>query len=98
MISQVGLFTRELADKLEAEGSGNHYRFCDTPEKKDLLASYMSKEEIRQFIGADNLQYLSLNSLYLAITKTARNNKNPQYCDACFSNQYPITLTDHEQL
>jgi amidophosphoribosyltransferase len=70
----------------------------DTPEKKDLLASYMSKEEIRQFIGADNLQYLSLNSLYLAITKTARNNKNPQYCDACFSNQYPITLTDHEQL
>jgi amidophosphoribosyltransferase len=70
----------------------------DTPEKKDLLASYMSKEEIRQFIGADNLQYLSLNSLYLAITKTARNNKNPLYCDACFSNQYPITLTDHEQL
>ncbi len=70
----------------------------DTPEKKDLLASYMSKEEIRQFIGADNLQYLSLNSLYLAITKTARNNKNPQYCDACFSNQYPITLTDYEQL
>ena len=70
----------------------------DTPEKKDLLASYMSQEEIRQFIGADNLQYLSLNSLYLAITKTARNNKNPQYCDACFSNQYPITLTDHEQL
>ena len=58
----------------------------------------MSKEEIRQFIGADNLQYLSLNSLYLAITKTARNNKNPQYCDACFSNQYPINLTDHEQL
>ncbi len=70
----------------------------DTPEKKDLLASYMSREEIQQFIGADNLQYLSLNSLYLAITKTARNNKNPQYCDACFSNQYPITLTDHEQL
>jgi len=68
----------------------------DTPEKKDLLASYMSKEEIRQFIGADNLQYLSLNSLYLAITKTARNNTNPQYCDACFSNQYPINLTDHE--
>ena len=70
----------------------------DTPEKKDLLASYMSQEEIRQFIGADNLQYLSLNSLYLAINKTARNNKNPQYCDACFSNQYPINLTDYEQL
>jgi amidophosphoribosyltransferase len=68
----------------------------DTPDKKDLLASYMSKEEIQKFIGADNLQYLSLNSLYLAITKTSRNNQNPQYCDACFSNQYPINLTDYE--
>jgi hypothetical protein len=37
MISQVGLFTRELADKLEAEGSGNLYRFFDTPEQKEEL-------------------------------------------------------------
>jgi hypothetical protein len=37
MISQVGLFTQEKADKLEAEESGNLYRFFDTPEEKAEL-------------------------------------------------------------
>ena len=37
MISQVGLFTQELADKLESEGGGNLYRFFDTPEEKAEL-------------------------------------------------------------
>ena len=37
MISQVGLFTQEKADKLEAEKSGNLYRFFDTPEEREEL-------------------------------------------------------------
>ena len=37
MISQVGLFTQEKADKLEAEESGNLYRFFNTPEEKAEL-------------------------------------------------------------
>ena len=37
MISQVGLFTQEKADKLEAEKGGNLYRFYDTPEEKAEL-------------------------------------------------------------
>jgi hypothetical protein len=37
MISQVGLFTKELADELEAENSGNLYRFFDNPEEKEEL-------------------------------------------------------------
>ena len=37
MISQVGLFTQEKADKLEAEESGNLYRFFDTPEEREEL-------------------------------------------------------------
>ena len=37
MISQVGLFTQKNADKLEAEGRGNLYRFFDTPEERDEL-------------------------------------------------------------
>ena len=37
MISQVGLFTKEKADKLEAEEGGNLYRFFDTPEEKAEL-------------------------------------------------------------
>jgi hypothetical protein len=37
MISQVGLFTQENADKMEADGSGNLYRFFDTPEERNEL-------------------------------------------------------------
>jgi hypothetical protein len=37
MISQVGLFTQEKADELEAEGRGNLYRFFKTPEEKSEL-------------------------------------------------------------
>jgi hypothetical protein len=37
MISQVGLFTRENADKMEADGSGNLGRFYDTPEEREEL-------------------------------------------------------------
>lgn len=66
----------------------------DTPDKKHLVASHMSNEEIRQMIGADKLGYISIDGLYRAITKTARDNKNPQYCDACFSDEYPIRLVD----
>lgn len=66
----------------------------DTPEKENLIASHMSVEDIRKMIGADHLGYLSIDGLYRAIAKTNRNNNNPQYCDACFSNEYPIRLTD----
>ena len=37
MISQVGLFTQENADEMETDGSGNLYRFFDTPEERDEL-------------------------------------------------------------
>jgi len=66
----------------------------DTPEKDALIASKMSVEEIRQMIGADYLGYLSIDGLYQAINQTKRDNNSPQYCDACFSDQYPIRLTD----
>jgi len=66
----------------------------DTPEKQDLIASKSSIEEIRKMIGADYLGYLSMDGMYQAIIKTNRDNISPQYCDACFSDQYPIRLTD----
>lgn len=66
----------------------------DTPDKKDLVASHLSIEKIRQMIGADTLAYISIDGLYRAITQTKRNSENPQYCDACFTDQYPIRLTD----
>ena len=66
----------------------------DTPDKKDLIASQMTNDEICKVIGADRLFYVSIDGLYRAITQTNRDNNQPQFCDACFSDQYPINLTD----
>ena len=68
----------------------------DTPKKDHLIASNHSVQEIAKIIGADGVFYISINGLYKAINKKERNNDNPQYCDACFSNQYPIPLIDKE--
>ncbi len=68
----------------------------DTPDKKDLIASSSSIEQIKSIIGADHLGYISIDGLYRAIAQTKRDNANPQYCDACFSDDYPIRLTDKE--
>lgn len=66
----------------------------DTPDKNHLVASHLSLEEIRKMIGADKLGYISIDGLYRAITQTKRDNKTAQYCDACFTDEYPIRLTD----
>jgi len=67
----------------------------DTPSREKLLASHMSAEEICKFIGADSLGYLSNDSLYRAVGEAkGRDNKNPQYCDACFTGDYPVELKD----
>jgi amidophosphoribosyltransferase len=70
------------------------YYGVDTPDKENLVASHMSIEEIRKMIGADKLGYISIDGLYRAIIETKRSNENPQYCDACFSGDYPIRLID----
>ena len=66
----------------------------DTPKRADLLASSRSIEEMRRHIGVDSLAFLSLDGLYRAAGQPGRNAKAPQYCDACFSGDYPIQLTD----
>ncbi|MEC9344400.1 MAG: amidophosphoribosyltransferase [Pseudomonadota bacterium] len=68
----------------------------DTPEKHKLLASRMSVEEMRDFIRVDSLGFLSLDGLYRAAGQAARNSEMPQFCDACFSGEYPTQLTDHD--
>jgi amidophosphoribosyltransferase len=68
----------------------------DTPEKAKLLASRMSIEEMRQFIGVESLAFLTLDGLYRAVGEDRRHPAAPQYCDACFSGDYPTRLTDQE--
>ncbi|HEY2033049.1 MAG TPA: amidophosphoribosyltransferase [Rhizomicrobium sp.] len=66
----------------------------DTPNKEDLLAHRMNVEEMRQYIDADSLAFVSIDGLYRAMGEQKRNAQEPQFCDACFSGNYPIELTD----
>jgi amidophosphoribosyltransferase len=66
----------------------------DTPESEKLLAHNYTVEQMRRFIGADSLAFISLDGLYRAVGETKRNAGLPQFCDACFSGEYPISLTD----
>ena len=68
----------------------------DTPETAKLLASRMSIEEMASFIRVDSLGFLTIDGLYRAVGEAARDNETPQYCDACFTRDYPTRLTDHE--
>jgi amidophosphoribosyltransferase len=66
----------------------------DTPNREELLAHSMDVEEMRQYIQADSLAFVSIDGLYRAVGESARNNVRPQFCDACFTGDYPIDLTD----
>lgn len=66
----------------------------DTPRTEELLAHKMSPEEICKFIGADSLSYISMDGLYRAMGEAKRDPKAPQFCDACFTGDYPAELVD----
>ncbi|MDA5194335.1 amidophosphoribosyltransferase [Govanella unica] len=67
----------------------------DTPERDKLLAARMDVAAMTKFIGADSLAFVSLDGLYRAVGEQGRNAASPQFCDACFTGDYPIQLTDH---
>jgi amidophosphoribosyltransferase len=74
-------------------GHGCYYG-VDTPERSKLLAGRMDVEAMREFIQADSLAFVSIDGLYRAVGLPGRDNASPQYCDACFTGDYPTTLTD----
>jgi amidophosphoribosyltransferase len=67
----------------------------DTPSTEALLANRMNVDQIRDYIGVDSLAYISIPSLYKAMGKEGRDDKNPAFCDACFTGDYPVALTDN---
>ena len=68
----------------------------DTPERSKLLAANHDVEGMRNFIQADSLSFISIEGLYRAVGEERRNDIRPQYCDACFTGDYPTRLTDHD--
>ena len=72
------------------------YYGIDTPKREKLLAAQMDVKAMADYIGADSLTFISLDGLYRATGEDGRHAEVPQYCDACFSGDYPTILTDRD--
>ncbi len=102
-----GTTSRKIVEMMREAGAAEvHFRVSspptthscfygvDTPNTDDLLAHKMDVEQMRQFIGADSLAFISMNGLYRAMGRPERLAAKPAFCDACFTGDYPISLTD----
>ena len=73
-----------------------HYGI-DTPTREELIASSRTPEQIREFVGADSLGYLSLEGLHESVNGAGDGPKEG-FCNACFSNVYPIAIQQPARL
>ena len=102
-----GTTSRKIVEMVRAAGAAEvHMRISspptthscfygiDTPERGKLLAARHDVQEMAELIGADSLAFISLDGLYRALGKPGRDPDRPQYCDACFTGEYPIALPD----
>ena len=103
-----GTTSRKIKDMiLDAGAAEVHFRIAspptawpcfygvDTPQREKLLAATMSEDEMRDHLAVDSLKFISLDGLYRAVGEAeGRNKACPQYCDACFSGEYPVTPAD----
>jgi len=69
-----------------------HYGI-DTPTREELIASSKSVEEIRAFMEADSLGYLSAEGMYSFLGSEPHEG----FCDACFTGYYPVPVSDDVQ-
>jgi len=75
----------------------------DTPRTNELLAANHTIEEMRAYLEADSLAFLSVDGLYRAMGHKRRDAQQPQFTDHCFTGDYPTRLVDqhdsnHRQL
>jgi amidophosphoribosyltransferase len=66
----------------------------DTPERQELLAAQLDVRDMARFIDVDSLAFISIDGLYRAMGEARRDPQRPQFCDACFTGDYPTELTD----
>jgi amidophosphoribosyltransferase len=66
----------------------------DTPERSQLMAAQHDVASMARIIGVDSLAFISLDGLYRALGRAGRDARNPGFCDACFTGDYAIPLTD----
>jgi amidophosphoribosyltransferase len=70
------------------------YYGVDTPSKSQLIAANKSIDEIREYIRADSLAYLSLEGL----KKACGDGQQTSYCSACYTGQYPTKIVDVDEI
>ncbi len=63
----------------------------DTPQRADLIAATHTLEEVRKYIGADSLGYLSLEGLLASVGQERRH-----YCTSCYTGDYPVAFPRNE--
>jgi amidophosphoribosyltransferase len=98
-----GTTSRKIVRMVRSAGAKEvHLRICcpptispcyygvDTPRKEDLIGANNSVEEIREFIEADSLAYLSLDGLLHACDGGEGN----KFCVACYTGKYPTKIVD----
>ncbi len=68
------------------------YYGIDTPQRSELIAANNSLEEIRGYLGADSLAYLSLDGLLGSVK-----DKRESYCRSCFTGEYPVEFPKDEE-
>jgi amidophosphoribosyltransferase len=66
----------------------------DTPSKSQLIAANKTIDEIREYVGADSLAYLSLEGLKTACGE----GELTTYCSACYTGKYPTSWVDVEEI
>ena len=64
----------------------------DTPKRAELIAATHSLEEIRRYIGADSLGYLSLEGMLESVGST-----RSSYCTSCYTGKYPVAFPQNEE-
>ena len=64
----------------------------DTPSRKDLIGATHSIEQIREFVEADSLAYLSLKGLREAVGE-----RSGSYCTSCYTGVYPVSFPQNEE-
>ena len=63
----------------------------DTPRRSELIAATHTLEEIRKYVGADSIGYLSLAGLQNAVGP-----RRQHYCTSCYTGQYPVAFPRDE--
>ena len=69
----------------------------DTPSREELFAANFDLDAMAREIGVDSLAFISINGLYRAVGGADRDIGAPQFCDACFTGEYPVALVDLAQ-